>query len=144
MRYGIDWKRTGRRGHCALLPEIRPNSLAAEFLNAYLDEVGNKPMEMWFVAVPREFWRKVWKKVGSACFCWLFYKESVYWYYIVSIYRFFIKKSTETGRTNFFPYFPSKFPWHSHESHLHRLIPHFVQIRIQKFRCKAVGTDFGQ
>ena len=25
---------------------IRPNSLAAEFLNAYLDEVGNKPMEM--------------------------------------------------------------------------------------------------
>ena len=24
---------------------IRPNSLAAEFLNAYLDEVGNKPME---------------------------------------------------------------------------------------------------
>lgn len=85
MRYGIDWKRTGRRGHCALLPEIRPNSLAAEFLNAYLDEVGNKPMEMWFVAVPREFWRKVWKKVGSACFGWLFYKESVYWYYIVSI-----------------------------------------------------------
>lgn len=39
-------KRTGRRGHCALLPEIRPNSLAAEFLNAYLDEVGNKPIEM--------------------------------------------------------------------------------------------------
>ena len=25
---------------------IRPNSLAAEFLNAYLDEMGNKPMEM--------------------------------------------------------------------------------------------------
>ena len=25
---------------------IRPNSLAAEFLNAYLDEVGNMPMEM--------------------------------------------------------------------------------------------------
>ena len=25
---------------------IRPNSLAAEFLNAYMDEVGNKPMEM--------------------------------------------------------------------------------------------------
>ena len=22
-----------------------------------------------------------------------------------------------------------------------RLIPHFVQIRIQKFRCKAVGAD---
>lgn len=39
-------KETGRRGHCALLPEMRPNSLAAEFLNAYLDEVGNKPMEM--------------------------------------------------------------------------------------------------
>ena len=39
-------EKTGRRGHCALLPEIRPNSLATEFLNAYLDAVGNKPMEM--------------------------------------------------------------------------------------------------
>lgn len=39
-------KELEEEGHCALLPEIRPNSLAAEFLNAYLDEVGNKPMEM--------------------------------------------------------------------------------------------------
>lgn len=49
------------------------------------------------------------------------------WYllilYSINISILFIKKSTETGRTNFFPYFPSKFPWHSHESHLHRLIP---------------------
>lgn len=34
---------------------IRPNSLAAEFLNAYLDEVGNKPMEMRSVTEPRDF-----------------------------------------------------------------------------------------
>ena len=87
----------------------------------------------------------IWKHFGKLCpIHSVHLAVDTYWYYMVSIYRFFIKKSTETGRTNFFPYFPSKFPWHSHESHLHRLIPHFVQIRIQKFRCKAVGTDFGQ
>ena len=59
----------------------------------------------------------------------------------VMYHQFFIKSQPKQAEPTFFPYFPSKFPWHSHESHLHRLIPHFVQIRIQKFRCKAVGTD---
>ena len=87
----------------------------------------------------------IWKHFGKLCpIHSVHLAVDTYWYYIVSIYRFFIKKSTETGRTNFFPYSPSKFPWFRHGSHLHRLIPHFVQIRIQKFRCKAVGTDFGQ
>ena len=52
------------------------------------------------------------------------------------------RKKVNRNRPNqLFPYLPSKFPWFRHGSHLHRLIPHFVQIRIQKFRCKAVGTD---
>lgn len=37
-----NWK---KRALC-LTARNPPNSLAAEFLNAYLGEVGNKPMEM--------------------------------------------------------------------------------------------------
>ena len=45
----------------------------------------------------------IWKHFGKLCpIHSVHLAVDTYWYYIVSIYRFFIKKSTETGRTNFF------------------------------------------